>query len=140
MYIQYVAKYFATYCILLPLQSRALFAKSKTIEAIRFDYSMKNISLPEPTNYKRQLTEKTESIGRRMRWRAFFTLNPDANATGKETSSFKSRKATPPVRKMNNLERRLLDLVENVEFCTVHCPFPNQLSRCIKHKVGPVLA
>lgn len=70
-----------------------------------------------------------------MRWKAFFTLNPNTNTASKETFGFKSRKAPPPVPEMNNFESRLLDMIENVEFRTVNCSFQNQLSRDIKRKI-----
>ena len=39
-----------------------------------FGYSMKNIPIAPPSNYKYKLIEKVESVIKRMRWRAHFFL------------------------------------------------------------------
>lgn len=38
------------------------------------NYSLKNIPLPTATMYKKRLIEMTESVLKRMRWRAHFFL------------------------------------------------------------------
>ena len=45
---------------------------SNTAEQTRFKYSMKNIPIPPRNSYLKKLIEKTESVIKRMRWKAFF--------------------------------------------------------------------
>ena len=40
-----------------------------------FNYSLKNIPIPDNTSYKLLLIEKIESFIKRIRWKAFFFLN-----------------------------------------------------------------
>ena len=42
------------------------------MEAIDFGYSMKNIPITSKHRYKLKLTEKVESVLKRMRWKANF--------------------------------------------------------------------
>ena len=42
------------------------------MERTRFNYSMKNIPIPPRNSYLKKLIEKTESLIKRMRWKAFF--------------------------------------------------------------------
>ena len=41
------------------------------------NYSLKNIPIPSNRLYLKKLTEMTESVLKRMRWRAFFFLRSD---------------------------------------------------------------
>ena len=40
-----------------------------------FNYSLKNIPIPDNTSYKLLLIEKIESFIKRIRWKAFFFVN-----------------------------------------------------------------
>ena len=52
------------------------------MEPIDFGYSMKNIPIASKGRYKLKLTEKVESVLKRMRWKAAF-LNKTVGLTGK---------------------------------------------------------
>ena len=41
-----------------------------------FPFSLKNIPIPKPDNYKKLLIAKTEDFIQRVRWKVFFFLNP----------------------------------------------------------------
>ena len=45
----------------------------------------KNIPLPSQNDFLQRLTEKTEQFLRRMRWKAYFFLNPDVSTSSKDT-------------------------------------------------------
>ena len=47
------------------------------MEKSNLNYSFKNIQTPTKTPYQLTLTEKIESIIKRMRWKAHFFLNGD---------------------------------------------------------------
>ena len=72
----------------------ALRATTVIMESTRFDYSTKNIPLPSGSDYSRKLIEKTD-LCRRMRWKAYFYLNPDVNDTQKQIFGFASRNTFP---------------------------------------------
>ena len=69
----------------LLLCRRALLIKTIDMESTSFDYSAKNIPIPSPKDYQRVLIDKTELLCRRMRWRAFFYLNPNLSGKRNET-------------------------------------------------------
>lgn len=105
------------------------------MEPTRFDYSTKNIPLPSESDYKRKLVEKTEHLCRRMRWKAYFYLNPEAKTQQKETFGFNSRNNPPQIPAMLNFEKKLLNMIENIKFRKVRCWFQNKLSSDIQHNI-----
>ena len=99
------------------------------------DHSTKDIPLPSANDYKRKLIEKTELLCKRMRWKAFFYLNPDADGSHKETFGFSSRKSPPQVPAMLNFEKRLLHMIETIKFRKVKCAFQQKLSSDIYNNI-----
>ena len=55
------------------------------MELTRFNNSTKDIPIPSETEYKCKFIEKTEQLCKRMRWKAFFFLNPCTDGSRKET-------------------------------------------------------
>ena len=109
----------------------------------RFEYSMKNIPIPSRNTYMKKLIEMTESVIKRMRWKAFFfeqnkhknrtddSTNDDDNA--KENNfGFKSRKCPPQNEELNKFESDVYDMIKNVEFRQVHDDFQDKLKHDIK--------
>ena len=47
------------------------------MEKIKFNYSMKNIPIPDKSKYYIKFIEKIESFIKRIRWKAYFFLNND---------------------------------------------------------------
>ena len=105
------------------------------MESTRFDYSTKNIPLPSEQDHNRKLIEKTEHLCRRMRWKAYFFLNPEANGNQKETFGFSSKNTPPQIPAMLNFEKRLLSMIENNKFRKVKCWFQNKLSSDIRNNI-----
>ena len=105
------------------------------MESTRFDYSTKNIPLPSESGYNCKLIEKTEHPCRRMRWKAHFYLNPDANGKQKETFGFNSRNTPPRLLAMLNFEKKLLRMIENIKFKKVQCWFQQKLSSDIQTNI-----
>ena len=62
------------------------------------------------------MIEKTESLLRRMGWKAFFFLNPNAKRREKETFGLNSTKTPNPVRELHEFENKMLKLIQDVEF------------------------
>ena len=99
------------------------------MEQTRFDYSMKNIPIPSRNTYIKKLIEKTESVIKRIRWKAFFfEQNKDKNKTNRDSDNddsnsaidnnfgFKSRKCPPQNEELNNFEADVYDMIKNIEF------------------------
>ena len=105
------------------------------MESTRFDYSTKNIPLPSESDYNRKLIDKTEHLCRRMRWKAYFYLNPEANGKQKETFGFNSRNTPPQIPAMLIFEKRLLNMIENIKFKKVKCWFQQKLSSDIQTNI-----
>ena len=105
------------------------------MESTKFDSSTKNIPIPSENDYQRKLIEKTEHLCRRMRWKAFFYLNPSADGTQKETFGFPSRKSPPPIPAMLNFEKRLLHMIENIKFRKVTGMFQQKLSSDVYNNI-----
>ena len=102
------------------------------MERVNFDYSMKNIPLPNHSEYTKRLIEKTESVIKRMRWRAFFFLNPDKRSKEIETYGFNSRKTPPQLEQMTQFEDSLLQMIDNIQFRDNKCQFQSNLRKNVK--------
>ena len=106
------------------------------MERINFNYSTKNIPIPTKNDYSRRLIERTEQLVRRMRWKAFFFLNPEAKKQSIETYGFNSRKNPPPIPEMKPFEDNLLDSIKEIEYRTISCQFQNELKNDISSKIN----
>jgi hypothetical protein len=102
------------------------------MEPMNLGYSIKNIPLAQPSDYLKCLINKTESLLRRMRWKAFFYLNPQAQSRQKETFGFNTTNSPKPVAELNEFESKILHLIQSVEFKKTNCEFQNQLSQSAK--------
>ena len=81
------------------------------------DYSMKNIPIPSRFEYYKNLVHKIENFNRRIRWKAFFILNPsDKTNKEKETFGFKSSYSPPHVKELEMFEKDLYNLISSIEF------------------------
>ena len=47
------------------------------MEKLNFNYSLKNIPIPDETSYLIKFKEKIKSVTKRMRWKVLFFLNDD---------------------------------------------------------------
>ena len=96
------------------------------MEQTRFKYSMKNIPIPSRSSYQyiKKLIKKTESIIKRIRWKAFFfeqnkvknktnhdNDNDDSNSAADNNFGFKSRKCPPQNEELNNFEADVYDMI-----------------------------
>ena len=97
------------------LGCRTLVHNVHKMEKIQFDYSTKNIPIPNRNTFKIGLLDKVESLIKRMRWKAYFFLNP---STDKNRSQFdlKSRKCPPPIDELKPFEDDLFHMVETIKF------------------------
>ena len=105
------------------------------LEPTTFDYSTKNIPIPNRKDYIKQLIDKAEQFCKRMRWKAFFHLNPECKPDHKETYGFKSRRAPPSIPQLTNFEKGLTNIIKNIKFKRKRSNFQQQLNSDIKSKI-----
>ena len=103
------------------------------MEKLNIGYSTKNIPLPSQNDFLQRLIEKTEHFLRRMRWKAYFFLNPDVSTTSKDTYGFKSTKNPPPVDELKEFEDDMLKMVQSTKFIQVNNPFLIKLKNDTDH-------
>ena len=102
------------------------------MEVTNFGYSVKNIPIPTQTAYLKKTILQTEKLCRRMRWRAYFYLNPEAKTRDKNTYGFNSTRASPQVNELHNFEKKLLSMIKNIKFQPIRCTFQKQLAADIR--------
>lgn len=99
------------------------------MEKFNIDYSTKNIPLPSQSEYQLRLIEKTEHFIRRMRWKAFFFLHPEAVGKPKETYGFRSTRNPPHIEELKEFENDVLKMIQGIRFRQVNNPFLDELRR-----------
>ena len=108
------------------------------MERTGFNYSMKNIPIPPRNSFLKKLIEKTESLIKRIRWKAFcFERNNGKdkdNNDDNETNNygFNSRKCPPHNDELDIFESDLYDMIRSIEFRNHHDEFQDQLRQDIK--------
>ena len=102
------------------------------MEPVRYDYSVKDIPLVPRDEYKLKLLHQTLLFISRIRWRAFFFLNPELTPPPRETYGFKSGKAGPVIHSLKSFEYKLLNLIQQVQFTDHKTPFQRKLMQDIK--------
>ena len=85
------------------------------MEKFSVNHSTKNIPLPSQNDYRQRLIEKTEQFLRRMRWKAYFFLNPGTISNTKDTYGFKE------------FENDMLKMIQSTKFKHIKSPFLNKL-------------
>ena len=71
---------------------------------LNFDYSLKNIPIPDETSYLLKLIEKVQIVTKRMHWKALFFLddNKDKSDDRPKFFGFKTRKISPSCTEMES--------------------------------------
>ena len=87
---------------------------------VHLPFSWKNIPHPSKKAFTKRLIEMTESVIKRMRWKAFFFLRGDEDGDERreedETYGLGSRRCPPQIDEMKPFEDDLLRLIEDLEF------------------------
>ena len=91
-----------------------------------FNYSLKNIPIPDNNSYKLLLIEKIESFVKRICWKAFFFLNDSEGEKNTNTSGiqnnpdnnfgFKTFNTPPKYVELERFEEDLFNLARNLQF------------------------
>ena len=85
------------------------------MEEIKFDYSMKNIPLPNRDNYLKKMIHEVQLFFQRSRW-LYFWINQDKQTKKKETYGFKTEKSAPASNEMTHYENDIIHLISNIEY------------------------
>ena len=96
-------------------------------------YSTKNIPHPTNQDYTMRFIDKTEHLLKRMRWRAFYYLNPEKRkSTTKEAYGFKSQLPPPFIPQLKGFEDDMLRLIEGLKFRKPDSPMQRKLQEDVK--------
>ena len=87
------------------------------MKKVTFDYSLKNIPIPEKDSYLKILIDKTQSFIQRLRWKVYWIRQPK-KPKKKETHGFKTDKCAPQDKELVKFENDLINMISNVEFKT----------------------
>ena len=94
---------------------------------------MTNIPIPPRPAFEKQLLVKTCDFDERLRWKAFFELNPEAKKDPIRTYGFKTDKAAPQIKELVAFERELFHLVTNIEYKQhTQSAFQKELTQSVK--------
>ena len=94
------------------------------------NHSLKNIPLPNKSQYKRILVAKVEKFVGNLRWKLFNIQNPSGNE--KDTYGFRTTNSPPQLKELTAFEDDLYKLTKNIEFRTVNNKFQDDLKQSIK--------
>ena len=86
--------------------------------------------------------EKTESIIKRMQWKAHFYLKKDTSNIAYTNYGFKTRNYPPQCKELQNFEKDLLDTIKLIKFQIVKDSFQRKLNEDIlniKSSLMPLL-
>ena len=104
-----------------------------TIEKINsFGYSMTNIGIPQNKTYLLQLTDKTEMVIKRMRWKVLCNSKKETNDIKTEWYEFKSSKIPKQVKELITFENDLIALVQNIGFRKTRNRFQKKIRKDIQ--------
>lgn len=105
------------------------------MEKVNFKFSTKNVPFFGPESYTKRLIEMTEKFIRRMRWKAFFFLNPTSQTEVQVNYGFNSTNTPPPIAEMKTFEEKIENLIKNIEFRKRENKFQNTLKKEMKQLV-----
>ena len=72
------------------------------------------------------------NFSKRLKWRAFFFLNPDITPNSKETFGLNTSLAPPPIKDLKPFLDGLCDIAKNLKFRKVNNKFLNTLKDDLK--------
>ena len=101
------------------------------MEQVKYDYSHKNIAIPNREEYKIDLSNRMETFVNKLRWKAFFFFEND-KIKKEEKYGFKSNKKAPAIKELAAFESDFIDLVNKIQFRKLRKPFQNKLKKDIK--------
>ena len=96
------------------------------IKKCSFNYSLKNIPLPNPNEHIKLVIAKTEELLQRFRWITKFFFDPPKEKQ-KESFGFKTTRNAPTQHTLNNFEHDMAHLISKFEYEDEISEFQKQL-------------
>ena len=106
---------------------------STRMDHLNFNYSMKNVPLPSEDEYKIEFLNSIHNFDTRMRWRAYWYLNPQLPKPNKETFDLKTSIPPPHVPEMKVFQDGLCDIAQNLKFRKMNETFLNKLNNDLRN-------
>ena len=103
-----------------------------TMEKINFEYSVKNIGIPQNKTYLLQLIEKIKMVIKRMRWKVLCNVKKETNGIKTEWYGLKSSKTPKQVKELIPFENDLIALVQNIRFRNTRNHFQKKIKKDIQ--------
>ena len=96
------------------------------MKCVILNYSQKNVLIQPNNSYKKKLTDISENVMKRTRWKAYFYLRneveEDERGNGKHYG-FNSSSCPHQIDELKPFENDMAKLIENVEFRRSHGNF-----------------
>ena len=99
------------------------------MDRVSYNYSLRNIPIPNKNSYLKSFIGKTEALVRRMRFKAYFHDHPDKMCDAKDNYGFKTAKAPPQSAALAPFENDLFELARSIEFKPIRNPFQRQMKK-----------
>ena len=98
------------------------------MERLSFDYSLKNIPLPDKSSYQLKLIEKIEFVLKRMCWKAHFFLSKENQQPETlKTYGLKWRNHPPQIILLEEFQKDLYGIVTSIKHHNVNKNFQDKL-------------
>ena len=99
------------------------------MDKVQFNYSLRNIPIPNRRTYLLSLLDKVENFIKRLRWKAFFfDLNDQTTKKNYPNYGFKTENTPPQHDDLKAFERDIYNMVRNIQFKPVRNKFQSLLS------------
>ena len=96
------------------------------MDKVKFDYSLKNIPLPNQNSYLKTLIDQTQKFFQRIRWKIYW-IDKEKNKKPKEMYGFKTEKSAPQHHELVKFESDVMNLIQTLEYRPEKSNFQKQL-------------
>ena len=94
---------------------------------------MKNVPIPSEKQIRLEFLHSIHNFSKRMKWRAFFFLNPDITPNSKETFNLNTSSVPPYIKELKPFLDGLCDIAKNLKFRKVNNQFLDTLKDDLKN-------
>ena len=103
------------------------------MDKVNFDYSLKNIPIPDQNNYLKSLIDKTQKFFQRIRWKVYWIDKEKNDDIQKEKYGFKTEKCAPQHHELVKFENDIMNIIQNIEYRPEKTKFQKQLLQDVKN-------
>ena len=102
------------------------------MKKVSFDYSLKNIPVPNKDAFLKALIDQTTKLFQRIRWKVFWEENKKKPQSQFETYGFKTEKCAPKHKELNKFESDVVNLIHSLEYRPNTTKFQQKLLQDVK--------